>query len=115
MKFWQVLLALVMATPSIAMAIGAIAVDDEEGDTEPGYGFATGFATKEEASGEAMKQCREAGNRHCKVISWFETCGAYAVSRKYYGAGWGSTKRRAEDMALDKCGKNCEVVISECE
>jgi len=115
MKQWKMLLAIMLTFPTAAMAVGAIAVDDEEGDTEPGYGFATGYATKEEARAAAMQECKSSGNKNCQVVAWFETCGAYAASKKYYGAGWGSTKKKAENMALEKCGGGCSIVVSDCE
>jgi Domain of unknown function (DUF4189) len=101
---------------SSAFAVGAIAVDDEEGEDEPGYGFSSGHDTKEEASKAAMRECKKAGNTACKVVVWFETCGAYAASKKYYGVGWGSNAAKASQMALDKCGNRaCKIKISECE
>lgn len=99
-----------------AFAIGAIAVDDQEGDTEPGYGFALEHDTKEQAQRAAMAECRKAGNKNCKVAVWFETCGAYAASKRYYGVGWGKTAARARDMALEKCGNSsCRIKIAKCE
>lgn len=108
--------ALVFAMPIGAMAAGAIAVDDEVGETEPGYGFVTGYDTREEASRAAMKECRKSGNKNCQVVARFDKCGAYASSKKYAGAGWGATKKAAEKMALEKCGnQRCEVRVSDCE
>lgn len=116
MKKMSVLLSgLLLVLPMSVFAIGAIAVDDEEGQDEPGYGFVTGADSKEEARKGAMKQCKEAGNNNCKVVAWFEACGAYAASKKYYGVGWGASKPKAEKMALDKCGGGCKVVVSDCE
>lgn len=109
------LLLTLLFVPTMAFAIGAIAVDDEEGDDEPGYGFATGYESKDEARREALKQCKASGNKECKVVAWFETCGAYAASKKYYGVGWGSNKQKAESMALEKCGGKCSIKVSECE
>ena len=97
-------------------ATGAIAVDDEEGDEEPGYGLVTGHADKAAASKAALAECKKAGNNSCKVVVWFDKCGAYAASKKYYGVGWGSTEAAASKMAKDKCGnKACEVKLVECE
>lgn len=120
MKFNKLLASLALALgaaalSSSAFAVGAIAVDDEVGDNEPGYGFATGYDTKDQARAEALKQCKQSGNSNCKVVAWFETCGAYAASAKYYGAGWGSTKAKAESMAMEKCGGGCKIHVSECE
>lgn len=102
--------------PALAMAVGAIAVNDEEGQDEPGYALVTGYPDKASASKAAKKECVSAGNDTCEVAVWFETCGAYAGSKKYYGTGWGSTLAKAESMALEKCGsKACKVIVSDCE
>ena len=64
----------------------------------------------------SLKACRSQGNTNCKVVVWFETCGAYAASKKYYGYGFGKTKPVAVKKAVEMCGnKNCKPVISECE
>lgn len=117
----QLLAALAAVSVSLmfstsAFAFGAIAVDDEEGETEPGYGFVTGEPNKEAAQRKALKMCKESGNTNCKVIVWFKTCGAYAVSKKYYGYGYGDTQKVAERKAVEMCGqKGCKVVVAECE
>lgn len=109
-------LAISILLPINAFAIGAIAVDDDEALAEPGYGLVTGRASKEEAQRDALKLCAKAGNQGCVVVAWFETCGAYAASQKFYGVGWGRTLAIAETMAMEKCGNdNCEIFISECE
>lgn len=112
----KLLIAASLVLPLSVFATGAIAVDDAEGDAEPGYGIATGHANKADAQREAIKQCRKAGNDSCKVAVWFESCGAYASSKKYSGVGFGATLAKAETMALKECGASaCKVQISECE
>lgn len=100
-----------------ALAVGAIAVDDEEGLSarDVGFGFASGAATRAAAEQEALSECRQAGNAQCAVKAWFETCGAYAVSGRYFGVGWGQTLEDAVNMALEACGTGCKVVVSDCE
>lgn len=117
MKNWKFFLAsIAMTLPMLSFATGAIAVDDQVGDEEPGYGIAVGKNGKDEALRAAVAECRRAGNRNCKAMVWFEGCGAYASSKNYYGIGFGKTLRAAEKMALDKCGKaSCEVHVSECD
>ncbi len=101
---------------SPVFAYGAIAVDDEQGETDPGYGFSTGHDTQDEAKRAALKQCRDSGNDHCKVAVWFKSCGAYAASKKYYGYGYGDSKAIATKKALEMCAqKSCQVVVAECE
>jgi len=53
-KITALLLATALAfNVSSAFAIGAIAVDDQEGDADPGYGIATGHDTEAEAKAAA--------------------------------------------------------------
>ena len=110
--------ALAVASATAALAWGAIAVDDEVGQQadDVGYGFSTGHDTEGEARRGAMAECRKSGNNSCKVVLTFKACGAYAASRRYYGVGEGSTKERAEQTAVQLCGRAaCAVVISECD
>lgn len=115
MKMCATLLAIFLAMSGTAWAKGAIAVDDEAGTRDTGYGLVTGYENKDEALRAALAQCRKAGNDGCRTVAWFETCGSYASSKQHYGAGWGKTEAAAEDMALDKCGSGCRIVVSECE
>lgn len=108
-------LAASVAFTSNAFAIGAIAVDDSVGDTEPGYGISVGEETEAAAKKAALKLCKQ-HNDNCKIVGWFKTCGAYASSKKYYGYGFGATKAAATKAALEMCGQNsCTVVTTECE
>ena len=43
---------------SFALAAGAIAVDDQEGSMDTGYGLVTGASSRESAGAEAMKLCK---------------------------------------------------------
>jgi len=109
-------LSLSLLLPIFAHAAGAIAVDDEQGETEPGYGLATGADTRADAARDAMKFCREEGNKGCKVVVRFDECGAYAASKKYYGIGYGKSLAKAESMALEACGNSkCKILVSDCE
>ncbi|MBF0421423.1 MAG: DUF4189 domain-containing protein [Magnetococcales bacterium] len=99
-----------------AWAIGAIAIDNQLGDDEPAFGVSVGEDDKESAKKAALKYCRQAGGENCQFIVWFETCGAVAVSKKYYGYGYGSTKAKATGDALEMCNNNnCNIVAAECE
>jgi hypothetical protein len=113
-NFWFAV-ALLLALPFTVYGAGAIAVDDEEGEEEPGYGFVTGYESRDKAGKAALKQCRERDNTNCKVVVRFDTCGAFVVSPKYYGVGWGNTKEKAINMALENCKGKCRIVIAECE
>lgn len=117
MKSSRVLfLTLSLIAPLTAFAYGAIAVDDEVGDDEPGYGISVGEDTKEAAQKAAIKYCKEHGNEHCKSVVWFKQCGAYAASKKYYGYGYGPTKAVASQKALEMCAHDsCKVAVADCE
>ena len=109
------LAATVLALPAAAFAAGAIAVDDEVGERDPGYGYSINHKSRDAAARDAVRQCRRSGNDSCKVVARFDACGAYASSRKYAGAGWGETKRDAVRMALKKCGhERCKVHVAVC-
>lgn len=102
--------------PLGAMAAGAIAVDDEEGETEPGFGVVVGSDSRDTAAKEALAECRKSGNKNCKVVVRFDKCGAYAVSKKYFGIGYGRSEDVARTMAMNECGNTaCKVIVAECE
>jgi Domain of unknown function (DUF4189) len=98
-----------------AFAAGAIAVDDEEGSMDVGYGLVTGASSRDAAGAEAMKLCKKAGNSDCKIVARFDSCGAYAASKSNYGAGWGASLEKAKAMAIEKCEGSCKVLIAQCE
>jgi Domain of unknown function (DUF4189) len=99
-----------------AWAEGAIAVDDQAGNKPSDAGYGIGFGdTKESAQAAALRICKSAGNDSCKVVVWFQNCGAYASSVEKYGIGWGESEEIAKSKALETCGNsNCRVVASEC-
>jgi len=116
MKKITAALLLCFALPFNAFAVGAISVDDEAGDMNAGYGIATGEASEGAAKAAATKFCREAGNKNCKPVVWFKTCGAYAANTKVYGIGYGATKQVASKMATEACGESsCKIVVADCE
>ncbi|MBM3528787.1 MAG: DUF4189 domain-containing protein [Alphaproteobacteria bacterium] len=109
--------AALVCLPAMAFAAGAIAVDDQEGQNpaDIGWGYSTGHDTRDEAGRAALRECRKHGNKNCKVVVRFDSCGAYAASRKHYGIGWGSSKAAAQRIALRECGENCQIVGAVCE
>lgn len=99
-----------------AGAIGAIAVDKDDSGTEPAYGYAINYETRAEAERAAVGYCEDYGGDNCQAVVWFEGCGAYANSRRYYGYGWGRTKQEAKDKALEMCSSNsCRIVVAVCD
>jgi hypothetical protein len=102
--------------PLGVQAAGAIAVDDEEGETDPGYGVVVGASSREAAAREALAECKKQGNKNCKVVARFDQCGAYAGNKKYFGVGWGRSIDAARTMAMNECGqRSCKVIVAECE
>jgi hypothetical protein len=100
-----------------AQATGAIAVDDEDVEAnDAGFGWATGAANRKEAEHRAIEACHEHGNDTCKVVVWFEGCGAYAASAKRKGIGWGETREIAKQKAMADCGSDrCRILVAECD
>jgi hypothetical protein len=99
-----------------AWAEGAIAVDDQPGQkpSDAGYGIAFGDS-KDSAQEAALAKCNSMGNQSCKVVLWFDKCGAYASSNEKYGIGWGDSEDDAKSKALEQCGNDhCRVVASDC-
>ena len=104
-----------LTAPLSAMAIGAIAVDDEVG-AQAGYGVSVGMSSESEAKQAALKECRSAGNTNCEVVATFEMCGAYAASKSYFGVGEGESQKVAEARAIEDCGNAaCKIVVADCE
>jgi hypothetical protein len=109
---------IVLASSGTAFAWGAFAVDDEEGDTadEVGYGWSTGYPTRNAAAQAAMNECKGQGNDNCRLVLTFQGCGAYATSPARYGVGTASNSRAAERNAMQACNNSqCQIVLSQCE
>jgi hypothetical protein len=107
---------LFVAQSGYALAAGAIAVDDQPGSKPSDAGYGIGFGdSKESAQKAALAKCNTAGNDSCKVVVWFDKCGAYASSNEKYGIGWGDSEEDAKSKALAQCGNGlCRVVASDC-
>jgi hypothetical protein len=107
---------LLAAQSGAAWATGAIAVDDQPGQKPSDAGYGIGFGdSKESAQNAALAKCNSMGNDSCKVVVWFEKCGAYASSNEKYGIGWASSEDGAKEKALSQCGNGqCRVVASDC-
>jgi len=97
-----------------ADAFGAIAVDLGQYEKAPFYGIGGG-ASEDEAGGNAMKFCVEAGGTHCKLQTTYQQCGSYAASQTSGGWGKAASKDRAEAQALQGCGEAaCKIVVTDC-
>lgn len=90
---------------------GAIAFSPSTGKVGSGYNF----ASKDEASSEAVTQC---GVGDCAAVVVFPNCGAVAVGDGF-GMGFSADKSAAksEETALANCSgytSNCLIVMSSC-
>lgn len=90
---------------------GAIAFSPSTGKVGGGWNF----ATKAQATGEAVKQC---GVGDCSAVVTFPHCGAVAVGDGY-GMGFSADKTaaKAEETALANCSgytSNCLITMSFC-
>jgi hypothetical protein len=107
------LAALALFLPLQSLAAGAIAVDDSN-LTQVGYGWVIGRSSMEDAGSAAWAECVDGGNKHCRIATRFERCGAFAASAKSSNAGSGSTKAEAISSALRNC-KDCKIVVADCD
>lgn len=102
----------VFATPAFAGKLfGAIAFSPSSGKIGRGWNF----ASKGEASAEAITQC---GVGDCAAVVVFPNCGAVAVGDGY-GMGFSADKSvaKAEETALANCTgytANCLIMQSFC-
>lgn len=81
------------------------------------YGWATDFATQEEAETAAMNQCYNYGS-DCQALWFMNACGALAIGRDGgWGMNWGENSRQAENKAIAQCNgvsNNCAVEFTKC-
>lgn len=68
-KLLAVLCSLSLLTPMSAFSVGAIAVDDVEGDraADVGYYVVVGEDSKASAKNAALKGCRSEGMKNCRI------------------------------------------------
>jgi hypothetical protein len=108
---------LLLGAAQSAFAWGAIAVDDEAGQSarEIGYGYVTGANNEAAAERGAMAECRKRNNKNCKVVLTFESCGAYAADRSKWGTAEGISENASRRNAIAQCGTAaCKVAVSVC-
>jgi hypothetical protein len=99
-----------------ATTYDSIAVDDDVGlkGGDAGFGVGEGHSP-EEAKHDALRNCRQSGNKGCEVAVTYQHCGAYASSKKHAGTGIAGTEAEAKQKALRDCGVSaCRIVTSDC-
>jgi uncharacterized protein DUF4189 len=97
--------------PAANLNWGALAID--VADSDPSYGVGGGDS-ESKAGDNAMRFCRRAGGKTCKVVVTYNQCAAYAASRRNTGSGKGATQKEAEAQALQVCNDRCRIVVSDC-
>ncbi len=78
------------------------------------WGYAVNYPTRGAASGQAQREC---GGRCQRVLTFHNSCGAYAVG--YNGYGWGNAMSRgqAESLAMMECNRRsggCSIRVWGC-
>lgn len=104
---------------SSANAIGALAIDGNQGDR---YGYSYDYRTKRSAMRRALKEC---ARKNCEVVLIFRNgCAAYAAdqlpgARIGGGSSGHGSREAAEEAAHERCALNggilCKVRVSACD
>lgn len=93
---------------------GAIAIDDTSG----GVGFAEDMNSKGAAETSAMAECLLNGTVNCAIsIAYYNSCGVVAWGDSNYATASSARLWRAQEMAMDDCGKrtkNCKIYYEYC-
>jgi len=81
---------------------GAIAFSTSSG----ALGWSYDYGSRDEAEEQALQQC----GGGCRVVLWFKNaCGAIATSSDHsYGSGWATSRRAAEEIAMNGCSKHAD-------
>ncbi|RDV25252.1 DUF4189 domain-containing protein [Alteromonas aestuariivivens] len=115
-QFRILLLTIITFTPASALAVGALAIDGNQGGQ---YGFSYDYDNVADAKNRALRECGSG----CYIVQVFETgCAAYAADQAQgstaYGWGKASTSNEAKTIALSYCreygGRNCIVRVWGC-
>jgi hypothetical protein len=117
-RFRQGLIGL-MALAGAALAPRAALADCDVGNCWGAVAFGPGGVwtysvnepSRAAAQQSALGQC---GGRCERVLTFQNSCGAYAASADSYGWGNASTREDAEERALQECGAGCTVRVWGC-
>lgn len=102
-----------------AQADGALVVGDCNA-----YGYSYNYAEEADAQARALRECRNAGGKNCKLeVTFYGNCMAFATDRSRSCGSWGwatrKTKSLAEAAARAQCseygGRDCRVRDSACD
>ncbi len=75
----------------------------------------SGHPSQAAAKQAAESQCAAKGLHFCHATVWYDACAAYAKSAQNSGSAYAATEEEAKRIALANCGKNCKVVVAQCE
>ena len=116
MKNKLCLALLLMLASTQAMAVGALAIDSNQGSA---YGYSVDYDNTYDARNRALSECGSG----CSVVVDFDSgCAAYAADQAagstVYGWGKDSSESSAKNRALYECenhgGSNCIVRVWGC-
>lgn len=112
-----VLTLLLSVTSTQVMAVGALAIDSNQGSA---YGYAVDYDNSYDARNGALRKC----GRGCSVVVDFDSgCAAYAADQTAGSTAYGwskdyPTRSAAEGRALNECenngGANCVIRVWGC-
>lgn len=106
-----------LCAASPAFAWGALAIDSNHGSR---WGYSHGYSSEAGAVTRAVSEC----GRGCRsVVTFNNTCAAYAVDRTAGSTGYGwaraSSGTAAQNSALAYCrsygGRNCAIRVWGCD
>ncbi|HUS98568.1 MAG TPA: DUF4189 domain-containing protein [Hyphomicrobiaceae bacterium] len=94
----------------------SVALWKRRGIAQVSIGSALKFASKAEAQNAALRQCRDAGGRSCKIVTtWSVGCGYITTGRNSRGAGWVARTTRAKTTRDCRArGYRCKPPIGGC-
>ncbi len=111
--------ALALGATGAAHAAGALAIGACEH-----FGYATKFATAQEAGVAAIGYCQQSGDETCVVrLTVQGNCFAFAVDKDNLcgarGFAYGESESEAQSLAVNECvrygGKDCVPKMSACD
>lgn len=119
MKSFRLALVGLAALAGVALAPQAARADCTVGDCWGAVAFGPNGAwaysvnepSREAASQSALGQC---GGKCERVLTFHNSCGAYAAGDDGYGWGNAQSREAAEERALQECGAGCTIRVWGC-
>lgn len=92
---------------------GALAFSEDDG----AWGWSADYATKAKANRVAMDKCQENGESCKVVLTFWNTCAAFANGDGGHGWAYDNNIAKAKKRAIKECNKyasDCEVKVWAC-